>query len=75
MTAELGTGAVVWDAGVRLAEYVVQKYQREDLADLHVLEMGAGVSGLPGLAAAMGGTSSLFKPGNVHEAHLQGDLF
>mmetsp|Transcript_126047 Transcript_126047/g.368322 ORF Transcript_126047/g.368322 Transcript_126047/m.368322 type:complete len:313 (-) Transcript_126047:392-1330(-) len=47
------TGAVLWDASVRLARYVVQ-LGRCKLAGKHVIELGCG-TGLAGLAAGMQG--------------------
>jgi predicted nicotinamide N-methyase len=55
-----GLGGTVWAGGVKLARYLVDDggAQRlvdafpQDVQDLHVLELGAGCSGLPGLVMA-----------------------
>lgn len=57
VNGEMGTGTVVWDSGEALAEFlsVGDGYGSAGLTGKRVLEVGAGVSGLPGIAALLGG--------------------
>ena len=61
----------MWDSGVSLAEYVSQNYDRETLRGMHVMELGAGVSGLPGIAAVLGGNFSVAKQYSTYVHYLQ----
>eukprot|EP00959_Pyramimonas_sp_CCMP1952_P438455 9179299-Pyramimonas_sp.AAC.1 len=67
---ELGTGSVVWDSGPALAEYVAVTPPWNSLHGKRVLELSAGVGGLPGISAVLGGTFAPPEPYQVaHAVH------